>query len=195
MTALNAHFSAHQSLPVSDWVKKWSHLLAANSRVLDLACGFGRHAMWLSTLKMDVLALDKDPLALEKIQSLGITTLCADLENAPWPLADQRFEALIVTNYLWRALWPNLLDCVKEGGFVIYETFCDGHQAYGKPSRADFLLKSGELLEVFKSFKVLGYEEGLLLQPSRYVQRIAAQKPTLSGTLTHLAIGSLESTY
>jgi hypothetical protein len=84
---------------------------------------------------------------------------------------------------------------VKEGGFVIYETFCEGHQAYGKPTRADFLLKNAELLEVFKSFKVLGFEEGLLPQPSRYVQRIIAQKPALSGTLTHLAIGSLECTY
>ena len=194
MTALNTHFSVHQTLTVSDWVKKWSPVLSENSRILDLACGYGRHAVWLSSLKMDVLALDKDPLALERVQSMGITTMCADLENAPWPLADQHFDALVVTNYLWRSLWPNLLECIKEGGFVIYETFCEGHQAYGKPSRADFLLKSGELLEVFESFKVLGFEEGLLSEPRRYVQRIAAQKPTLSGTLTHLAIGSLECT-
>jgi SAM-dependent methyltransferase len=189
------NFSVHTKLPVSDWVKKWSHVFAPNSRVLDLACGYGRHAKWLWSLKMDVLALDKDQEALSQIQSMGISTLCADLENSPWPLTGQKFDGLVVTNYLWRALWPDLLDCVKEGGFVIYETFCEGHQAYGKPTRADFLLKSAELLDVFQSFKVLGFEEGLLSQPSRYVQRIIAQKPALSGTLTHLAIGSLECTY
>ena len=151
--------------------------------------------MWLSSLKMDVLALDKDKLALEEIQKMGINTLCADLENAPWPLKGERFDAVLVTNYLWRALWPELLESVKEGGFVIYETFCEGHQAYGRPTRADFLLQSGELLRVFKDFKVLGFEEGLLSEPTRYAQRIIAQKPTLSGTLTHLAIGSLECSY
>ncbi len=189
------HDPSHSTRQASDWLKKWSHVLAPQSRILDLACGQGRHAMWLSSLKMDVLALDKDKLALEEIQKMGINTLCADLENAPWPLKGERFDAVLVTNYLWRALWPELLESVKEGGFVIYETFCEGHQAYGRPTRADFLLQSGELLRVFKDFKVLGFEEGLLSEPMRYAQRIIAQKPTLSGTLTHLAIGSLECSY
>ncbi len=189
------HDPSHSTRQASDWLKKWSHVLAPQSRILDLACGQGRHAMWLSSLKMDVLALDKDKLALEEIQKMGINTLCADLENAPWPLKGERFDAVLVTNYLWRALWPELLESVKEGGFVIYETFCEGHQAYGRPTRADFLLQSGELLRVFKDFKVLGFEEGLLSEPTRYAQRIIAQKPTLSGTLTHLAIGSLECSY
>jgi SAM-dependent methyltransferase len=189
------HDPSHSTLKASDWLKKWSHVLAPQSRILDLACGHGRHALWLSDLKMDVLAVDKDLDALEEIQKMGIKTLCADLENAPWPLMGEQFEAVLVTHYLWRALWPELLASVKDGGFVIYETFCEGHQAYGRPTRPDFLLQSGELLRVFKDFKVLGYEEGLLTEPTRYVQRIIAQKPTLSGTPTHLAIGSLECRY
>ncbi len=189
------HDPSRPPLQASDWLKKWSHVLAPRSRILDLACGSGRHALWLSSLKMDVLAVDKDLAALEQIQKMGIQTLCADLENAPWPLVGEQFDAVLVTNYLWRALWPELLDCVKDGGFVIYETFSEGHQMYGRPTRADFLLQSGELLRVFNAFKVLGYEEGLLSEPTRYVQRIIAQKPTLSGTLTHLAIGSLECSY
>ncbi len=179
----------------SDWLKRWSHVLPPHSRVLDLACGFGRNALWLAQLQMDVLALDRDSAALEHVKSSGIKTLCADVENAAWPLSGERFGAVVVNNYLWRALWPDLMNCIEEGGFVIYETFCEGHQAYGKPSRPDFLLQSGELLRVFKDFKVLGYEEGLLRQPTRYVQRIIAQKPSLSITPTHLAIGSLECGY
>jgi SAM-dependent methyltransferase len=180
---------------VSDWLKRWSHVLAIQSRVLDLACGHGRHALWLQALNMDVLALDRDEEALARLKALGINTLCADLENAPWPLGEEKFDAIVVNNYLWRSLWPFILASIKEGGFVIYETFCQGHQAYGRPSRSDFLLESGELLRVFKDLKILGYEEGLLSEPSRYVQRIIAQKPSLSGTLTHLAIGSLECSH
>lgn len=187
--------SPPKHLGVSDWLIRWSHVLAPKSRVLDMACGYGRHASWLHERNMDVLALDRDADALAHVQSLGIKTLCADLENAPWPLTEERFDAVVVNNYLWRALWPDLLACMKEGGFVIYETFCEGHQAYGKPSRSDFLLQSGELLRVFKDLKILGYEEGLLSEPTRYVQRIIAQKPSLSGTLTHLAIGSLECSH
>lgn len=185
----------HQKLPVSDWLKRWSHVFKSQSCILDLACGWGRHALWLRSLGMDVLALDRDEEALAHLKALGIQTLKADLENAPWPLSPTQFDGIVVNNYLWRALWPHLLASVKAGGFVIYETFCEGHQAYGKPSRSDFLLQSGELLQVFKDFKILGYEEGLLAQPTRYVQRIIAQKPCVSGTLTNLAIGSLECNY
>lgn len=194
MSLIKPHLP-HQNLAVSDWLQRWSHVLTPQSRILDLACGYGRHALWLRELNMEVLALDRDQEALNHLASLGIKTLWADLENAPWPLGEERFDAVVVNNYLWRALWPSILASIKEGGFVIYETFCEGHQVYGRPSRAEFLLESGELLRVFKHHKILGYEEGLLTEPMRYVQRIIAQKPSLSGTLTHLAIGSLECSH
>jgi hypothetical protein len=78
---------------------------------------------------------------------------------------------------LWRPLWPQILASVAPGGVLLYETFAQGHEAYGKPSRADFLLAPGELLEVCQGWTVAGHEHGLLHQPDRVVQRIAAIKP------------------
>jgi hypothetical protein len=93
-------------------------------------------------------------------------------------LPGQRFDALVVTNYLWRALWPSLMASLAPGAVLIYETFADGNQSVGKPSRPDFLLRHGELLEVARGLRVVAYEDGFLQPPPRYVQRIAAVADT-----------------
>jgi hypothetical protein len=98
----------------------------------------------------------------------------ADLEGAPWPLAGERFDAVVITNYLWRPLWPELLATLAEDGVLIYETFSEGNQSVGKPSRADFLLRHGELLEVARGLRIVAFEDGYLEPPPRYVQRIVA---------------------
>ena len=89
-------------------------------------------------------------------------------------LRGARFDAVVVTNYLWRPLWPQLLAALAEGGVLIYETFADGNQSVGKPSRADFLLRHGELLQMARGLRIVAYEDGYLEPPPRYVQRIAA---------------------
>ena len=98
----------------------------------------------------------------------------ADIENAPWPLAGERFDAVLVTNYLWRPLWPILLASLADGGVLIYETFALGNERFGKPSNPDFLLHPGELLQVCRALHVVAYEDGMLDAPARRVQRIAA---------------------
>jgi hypothetical protein len=82
----------------------------------------------------------------------------------------------VVTNYLWRALWPDLLDAVAESGVLIYETFAEGNATVGKPSNPDFLLKPGELLSLCKGLRVVAYEDGFAKDPERFVQRIVAVK-------------------
>jgi len=104
-------------------------------------------------------------------------TITADIENNAWPLTGRSFDGVVVTNYLWRPLWPLILDSVKPGGVLIYETFAQGNEAYGKPSRPDFLLTPGELLQVCAGWNIVAYEHGLLGQPARVVQRIAAIRP------------------
>lgn len=141
--------------------------------MLDVACGSGRHVRWLAQQGFIVTALDRDALALQPLR--GIAQVCvADIEAGEWPLPGQRFDALVVTNYLWRALWPRLMASLASGAVLIYETFADGNQTVGKPSRADFLLRHGELLELTQGLRVVAYEDGLLYQPERFVQRIVA---------------------
>ncbi|HSB98402.1 MAG TPA: SAM-dependent methyltransferase, partial [Burkholderiaceae bacterium] len=98
----------------------------------------------------------------------------ADLENAPWPLPGRRFDAVVVTNYLWRALLPAVVDSVAEGGLLLYETFALGQQRFGRPSNPDFLLRPGELLTAAQGLHVLAYEDGIVASPERRVQRLAA---------------------
>jgi SAM-dependent methyltransferase len=141
--------------------------------VLDLACGSGRHVRWLTQQGFVLTALDRDAAALAALERIARVCV-ADIENGPWPLPGQRFDAVVVTNYLWRALWPSLLDALADGAVLIYETFADGNQSVGKPSRADFLLRHGELLSLCSGLRVVAYEDGWLDSPSRYVQRIAA---------------------
>jgi SAM-dependent methyltransferase len=148
-------------------------LIAPGGAVLDVACGGGRHLRWLAAQGFAVTGVDRDAAALAALQGLG-RIVTADIENAPWPLAGERFDAVVVTNYLWRALWPALRACLGNGSVFIYETFALGNEAFGKPSNPDFLLRPGELLEACRGLHVVAFEDGLLDAPPRRVQRIAA---------------------
>jgi len=173
----------HSASGPSDWVCRWTHLIPdhrpGSPTALDLACGHGRHSRWLARLGCRVTALDRDALALAQLQDLApqVRTLCADIENQPWPLCGQTFDAVVVTNYLWRPLWPNLMNSLAPGGVLVYETFAHGSASVGKPARPDFLLQPGELLERCAGLRIVAYEDGFLTQPERFVQRICAVRP------------------
>jgi hypothetical protein len=123
-----------------------------------------------------VLAVDRDAAALQTLADLAprVQTLWADLEGAPWPLPGRRFAAVVVTNYLWRPLWPHLLDSLQPGGVLMVETFAHGNASVGKPSRPDFLLQPGELLRATATLRPIAYEDGFLGNPDRYIQRLVA---------------------
>lgn len=164
---------AHGAEAPSSWITRWAHLLPPSARVLDLACGAGRHTRWLAALGHRLTAVDRNAEALTGLETVA-RVVCADIENGPWPLPAERFDAVAVTNYLWRPLWPVLLDSLAPGGLLLYETFAHGNASVGKPSRPDFLLQPGELLLCCQGLRVLGYEDGFCQQPDRFVQRICA---------------------
>ena len=146
--------------------------------MLDVACGSGRHVRWFAARGALVTALDRDAQALAPLRAppgAADEVIVADIENAPWPLAGRRFDAVVVTNYLWRPLLPTLVASVDDGGLLIYETFAPGNETVGKPSNPDFLLRPGELLRAASGLQVVAYEDGLIADaPPRLVQRIAA---------------------
>ena len=165
--------SGHEGLEPSTWVTRWSVLIKPRGSVLDVACGSGRHLRWLAAQGFAMTGIDRDAAALAGLAAHG-RTLVADIENGPWPLPGEKFDAVVVTNYLWRALFPALRASLAAGGVLIYETFARGNEAFGKPSNPEFLLRPGELLEAFQGLHVVAYEDGLLESPPRSVQRIAA---------------------
>jgi SAM-dependent methyltransferase len=171
----------HGAEAPSAWVQRWSHLVRPGGTVLDVACGHGRHLRWFAQRGHPVTGVDRSPEAIAAVAPLG-TAIEADIENGPWPLLQSGqphpFDAVIVTNYLWRALFPTLLASLAPGGILIYETFTAGNETVGKPSRPDFLLQPGELLRVCAGLRVVAYENGYLAAPERYVQRIVAVNET-----------------
>ncbi|MBL0419482.1 class I SAM-dependent methyltransferase [Ramlibacter sp. AW1] len=163
----------HGSEPVSDWVRRWAPLVPAGGTVLDVACGSGRHLRWFAGRGHAVCGVDRNAEAIAALQPLG-EAVCADIENGPWPFPGRRFDAVVVTNYLWRPLLPVLAESVAPGGVLLYETFAQGNETVGRPSRPDFLLRPGELLRAFACLRVVAYEDGFLEAPARFVQRLAA---------------------
>ena len=174
--------TSHTALEPSAWVTRWAHLIVPAGRVLDVACGSGRHLRWLAAQGFTVTGVDRDAAALAPLGVVG-RTVVADIENAAWPLAGERFDAVIVTHYLWRPLWPALRASLAQGGVLIVETFALGNEAFGKPSNPDFLLRPGELLDACRGLHVVAFEDGVLEAPKRRVQRIAAVHATAGPAL------------
>lgn len=174
----------HGTEAPSPWVTRWAHLLPAQARVLDLACGAGRHTRWLAARGHRLTAVDRDAQALAGLDAVA-RVVCADIENGPWPLAGDTFDAVVVTHYLWRPLWPQILNSLAPGAVLLYETFAHGNASVGKPSRPDFLLQPGELLRLCQGLRVVAFEDGFCEDPARYVQRIAAvrETPATAGTV------------
>lgn len=162
----------------SPWIRRHAHLIAPAAPVLDLACGGGRHARFLARLGHPVLAVDRDPLALAALAGEpGVTVMQRDLETGTWPLGPDRYGAVIVARYLHRPIMAALVAAVADDGVLLYETFAQGNEAFGKPSNPDFLLRENELLDrVSPGLRVVAFEQGLEAggERGRVVQRIAA---------------------
>jgi SAM-dependent methyltransferase len=173
---------SHGGGEASAWVARFLPLVKPGGEVLDLACGAGRHTRLAAGLGYRVTALDRNREALDSLAGeAGIDRLEHDLEadGALWPFAPDRFDGIIVTNYLHRPLMPRLLESLADGGMLIYETFAAGNERHGKPSRPDFLLQPGELLETCRTLTIVAFEQGHQTKPADSVrQRICAVRGT-----------------
>jgi SAM-dependent methyltransferase len=157
----------------SPWVTRFAPLVAAAGPVLDLACGGGRHTRLFLQRGHAVTAVDRD------ISRLGAaaTAIGADLEAGPWPLGEATFAGIVVTNYLHRPLFPEIIAALAPGAVLIYETFAVGNERFRRPSNPDFLLRHGELLEIAAQadLRVLAYEDLEVGEPRpACVQRLCA---------------------
>ena len=184
---MSAPDAPHGSGTPSPWLLRWAHLLPPAAPVLDIACGSGRHLRWLAARGHPVTGIDRDAAALAASHGLvaaGQAELIqADIEHGPWPCPGRQWPVVLVTHYLWRPLWPQILASVAPGGLLIYETFADGNQTLGKPSRPDFLLHAGELIQRCAGLHIVAYEDGFLDLPPRCVQRVVAARTVPGASL------------
>ena len=168
--------TAHEIGSPSPWVCRWARLVQPAGRVLDLACGHGRHARYLSGLGFAVVAVDRDETALATLEGRrGIETRLADLEGSAWPFAAGTFDGVVVTNYLHRPLFGNLVACLRADGVLIYEIFAAGNEQYGRPSNPEFLLRPNELLQSLEPLAIVAFEQGMVSTPKpAVIQRVCA---------------------
>jgi len=173
-------FPAPGREPPSPWIRRFAWLVPAGGQVLDLACGAGRHVRFFRSLGHPVTALDRDLSGLADLGSdPGLERIAADLEDgSALPLAGRQFAGVVVTNYLWRPLLPAIVAAVAPGGALLYETFAQGNEAFGKPSNPDYLLAPHELLDAVRGqLRVVAYEDLIEAEPRPAArQRIAARR-------------------
>jgi SAM-dependent methyltransferase len=169
---------AHDIDTPSPWVRRWAGLIRAGGRVLDVACGGGRHLRYLGSLGFAVVGVDRDEKALSALEGTGGAELrVADIEAGPWPFPPGGFDGVVVTNYLHRPIFPELVAALRPGGVLIYETFALGNERYGRPANPEFLLRPGELLRAVEPLSVVAFEQGLVSSPKQaLVQRICAAR-------------------
>ena len=181
---MNTPSNPHVGLAPSPWIARFAHLVPAGARVLDLACGFGRHSRYFAARGTQVVAVDRDAAALATIAGTpGIDILQADLESEPWPFRGRRFDAIVISHYLHRPLFPDLRAALHPDGTLLYETFAQGNEAHGRPANPDFLLRPGELLAwamaAPEALGVVAFEQGWV-EPGGHpavMQRLAAVGP------------------
>jgi dihydroneopterin aldolase len=167
-------------------------------KVLDVASGSGRHALFLASLGYQVEAVDRDEQALAQLSAgarvrrlAGIGSRLLDLEPPPQELnlGHEAYDAILVFFYLNRPLFPYLIDALKPGGVLLYETFTvDNHVQHRHPKRREFCLAHSELLSLIAGLRILHYDEGLHEGTngldSAYTAQLTAQKPLAPGLPT-----------
>jgi len=166
----------HAETAPSQWVERWASAIRPGGEVLDVASGSGRHARFLARLGFEVTGVDRDA-SLFRTRPKEIEWVEADIEAGPWPFAGRRFDGIVVTNYLHRPLLPTLVASLEPGGVLIYETFAQGNERFGKPSNPAFLLAPGELLEAVRGrLRVVAYEDRVVEHPRpAAIQRLCAR--------------------
>ena len=170
----------HRSRDPSPWITRHTGLIAAAGHVLDLACGGGRHTRYLRDRGLRVMAIDIDTSGIaDLVDDPQVEIVEMDLEQpGTAPLAGWQFDAVVVTDYLFRPLLVPLVDCLEPGGVFLYETFALGNERFGRPRNPDFLLRRGELLALAEDrLTVIAYEHRAIPPPTpKIVQRLCARK-------------------
>lgn len=160
-------------------------LLPAQGRALDLACGLGGNALLLAEAGLSVDAWDISAVALEKLQraatdrSLPVTT--RQCEIAPSLLAAERFEVIVISRFLDRALCNAIMAALNPGGLLFYQTFTRSKPDQQGPNNPDYLLADNELLRLFAPLRLIFYQEyariGDMGHGDRHEARFIGQKP------------------
>jgi tellurite methyltransferase len=166
----------------SAWLTANANLLPPGGRALDVACGRGRHALFLAARGLAVRAIDRSEEAIGHLRQsaarlgLSVDAQVVDLETDPPPdLGSATYDLIVGFNYLHRPLMPAIKAAVKPGGRIFYETFTRQQAGRGHPRNPAFLLDDGELAALMAPFAILRSREGDV--DGRFISSIVAERP------------------
>jgi 2-polyprenyl-3-methyl-5-hydroxy-6-metoxy-1,4-benzoquinol methylase len=148
------------------WLTEHARLLPPDGDALDVACGRGRHALWLAARGYRVRAVDRDAALVHALaeeaarRGLALRADVLDLESDSLSLGREAFDVIVVVHYLHRPLFPLLAGALRPGGTLVYQTFLRQQALRGKPTNPAFLLEPGELSELVAPLEVVVEREG-----------------------------------
>jgi SAM-dependent methyltransferase len=149
------------------WLIANEHLLPRTGDALDVACGRGRHALWLAEHGFRTWAVDRDAAAVREIndaaqrRALPLEAQVLDLEaGGPVRFSPPDFDLIVVVHYLHRPLFPAILAALRPGGVLVYETFTRAQAARGRPTNPAYLLEPAELVQLVRPLEILASREG-----------------------------------
>ena len=140
------------------------HLLPGQGSALDLACGLGGNALLLAERGLQVTAWDISPVAIERLKRIawdqGLSDLTPEVRDVEQrPPAPESFDLIVVSYYLERRLVQPIIDALKPGGLLFYQTFTRVAVGSDGPSNPDFRLGDNELLQLFSPLHLRFYRE------------------------------------
>jgi tellurite methyltransferase len=154
--------------------------LPSRGRVLDIAGGGGRHAVWLAQQGMQVTVCDISSAGLAHARAwaadcdVEIDTIEHDLESLGLPAGP--WDGIVSFLYLQRSLFPQFVEQLSEHGWlVVCQPTVLNLERHSHPSQR-FLLEPGELKELVAGLQILHYEEGWL-DDGRHDAIVLAQQP------------------
>jgi SAM-dependent methyltransferase len=147
------------------------------ARALDLACGAGRNALFLAAQGYRVDAMDISSIALERAAAsasksgLKVDWIEVDLDDAA--LTTQRYDLVVVSRYVNRALSGDIAAALRDGGYLLYEQHLRTSREVGGPGSAQFRVAPNELLRMFPALRVLYYREAIIDDPDGATMALA----------------------
>jgi tellurite methyltransferase len=140
---------------------------------LDVACGPGRHAIYLKGLGWRVTAVDSSNNAIAHLRGTcpEVEAILADLECGEYSITPDSFDLVCDFYYLQRDLFPALKAAVRAGGIFV------GAIHLREPGRSPrYSLPPGQLREEFAGWKISYYSEAGETGRTRRSARIIARK-------------------
>ncbi len=144
-------------------LNEYGYLLPNKGQALDLACGLAGNAFYMADKGLQVHAVDVSQVAIdhvnEKAKNAGssVEGIVRDIEAKG--LVDCQYDVIVVSYFLNRRLMPQVIQHLKHGGLLFYQTWSKEKVAEAGPRNADYLLDKGELLGFCEGMDILHYHE------------------------------------